>query len=205
MFKREMKNNGKIIIGEWSLPEFEYMKNNEWVFTEKVDGTNIRVMWNGKSVIFGGKTDNAQLPMDLITALQNMFDNTPKRKLFADIFPLKEGEQTEVCLYGEGYGAGIQKGGIYRPDKSFVLFDVLVGKYWLQREDVENIASKLGIDIVPVVGIGTLEQGIELVRKGMKSNWGDFISEGIVARPRVELRTRINDRLITKIKYRDFI
>jgi hypothetical protein len=204
MFKRDMPNGGKMLIGEWTTPEFEYLKDNRWVFTEKVDGTNIRVMWNGKAVSFGGKTDNAQLHMDLIIALQNMFDGTPRRKLFADTFSSKEGEETQVCFYGEGYGAGIQKGGTYRPDKSFVLFDIKIGNWWLQRKDVEEIASTFGIDIVPIVGEGTLEEGMELVRAGMKSTWGDFTSEGIVARPKVEMKTRRGDRMITKIKHRDF-
>ena len=71
IFKREMK--GKLIEEEYSLPEFEYLKDNKWVFTEKIDGTNIRVMWNGENVVFGGKTDNAQLPIFLLYKLQELF------------------------------------------------------------------------------------------------------------------------------------
>ena len=69
IFKRNEANH-HIIEGEYSLPEFEYLKNNEWVFTEKVDGTNIRVMWNGESVVFGGKTDDASIPVFLLYKLQ---------------------------------------------------------------------------------------------------------------------------------------
>jgi len=204
MFKRDMTKKGQMLMGEWTLPEFEWLKDNQWVFTEKVDGTNIRVMWDGERVSFNGKTDNAQLHTDLIRALQEMFETLSKRQLFQEIFVPAEDGKVEVCLYGEGYGAGIQKGGCYRDDKSFVLFDVLIGGLWLQRKDVEDIAQKLGIDVVPVIGEGTLEEGIELVRKGFKSQWGDFVAEGIVARPATELRTRRGDRLITKIKHRDF-
>lgn len=46
-FKRDEKTK-RIIEGDWTLPEFEYLKDCQWVFTEKVDGTNIRVMWNGQ-------------------------------------------------------------------------------------------------------------------------------------------------------------
>ena len=43
IFKRDPENKFKTLIyGEFSLPEFEYLKNNTWIFTEKVDGTNIR-------------------------------------------------------------------------------------------------------------------------------------------------------------------
>ena len=33
-----------------------------WRWTEKVDGTNIRVIWQGGKLSFGGKTDNALDP-----------------------------------------------------------------------------------------------------------------------------------------------
>ena len=108
-------------------------------------------------------------------------------------------------LYGEGYGAGIQKVGVnYRPDKDFVLFDVRVGRWWLQRQDVEGIASMLGLDVVPVVGRSTLFDAIDIVREGIRSAWGDFQAEGVVARPAVELARRDGSRIIAKIKCRDF-
>jgi hypothetical protein len=69
---------------------------------------------------------------------------------------------------------------------------------------VENIATKLGVEIVPIVGEGTLWDAIDLVKVGMKSLWGDFESEGIVARPKVELQTRGGRRIITKIKTVDY-
>ena len=125
IYKRDEKGN--LIPGQWALPEFEYLRNNEWEFTEKVDGTNIRVMFDGTNVTFGGKTDNAQIPSKLVMALYNMFPDEMMGNVFGRDF------DTFVCLYGEGYGAKIQKaGGNYRPDQSFVLFDVKIGKWWLQ-------------------------------------------------------------------------
>jgi hypothetical protein len=61
----------KVVIGKWRLPEFEYLKDNLWLYTEKIDGTNIRVMWDAqtKAVRFGGKTDNAQMPAFLLAKL----------------------------------------------------------------------------------------------------------------------------------------
>jgi len=202
IFKRDMANRGKLIEGQFSEPEMEYLKDNEWIFTEKVDGTNIRIMWNGEKIKYGGKTDKAQLPMDLVENLHKLFDD--KIELFKETFIPPEGQEVAVCFYGEGYGAGIQKGGCYRQDKGFVLLDIKIGHLWLNREDVEDIAKKFGIDIVPIVGSGTIKDMIDVVKKGFKSQWGDFIAEGIVARPKVELRTRRGDRVITKIKYVDF-
>ncbi len=200
VFKRDDKTK-QIIEGDYSLPEFEYLKDNQWVFTEKVDGTNIRVMWNGEAVTFGGKTDDAQMPVFLLYKLQELFEGTAKRQMFTEKFSTEQ-----VCLYGEGYGAKIQKGGgNYNPTGvDFVLFDVRIGDWWLQRTDIEDIATFFGIKVVPIIGEGTLTEAIAMTRAGQKSQWGDFLSEGIVARPKTELKTRRGDRIITKIKHRDF-
>lgn len=198
VFMRDMATKHKTLLeGQWSLPEFEYLANNLWEFTEKVDGTNIRVIVDGDHLTFGGKTDSAQIPAPLVARLNERF-------LTLDKF-IRENIGDQVCLYGEGYGAKIQKGGgNYRQDQDFVLFDVKVGDWWLQRKDVEDVARKLGIEVVPVIGEGTLYQAIEWAKKGIKSTWGDFEAEGIVARPKVELKTRAGHRIITKIKCRDF-
>jgi len=201
VFKRNPLTNCKTLLeGDYSLPEFEYLQNNKWIFTEKVDGTNIRVIYDGKEISFGGKTDNAQIPATLIKRLQDKF--FPQGCKFTEKFGL---EPTQVCLYGEGYGAKIQKGGSnYRQDQGFVLFDVNIGGWWLCRENVEDIAKFFDLDIVPIIGEGTLIDMIEQTRKGFNSIWGNFLAEGIVARPHIELRTRSGERLITKIKHKDF-
>lgn len=118
--------------------------------------------------------------------------------------------QTENGNYFVSHGilvhnSHIQKGGgNYYSDQRAVLFDVHVGEWWLRRLDVEGIAAALGIPVVPIVGEGTLAEMVEMVRKGFNSQWGDFIAEGIVARPRVELKARDGSRIITKIKHKDF-
>ena len=204
LFKRNMEGDKKFIMGEWTTPELKYLKDNDWVWTEKVDGTNIRVMWNGKEVVFGGRSDNAQLFTPLLLRLQELFMKMEPRQMFASVFGT---EECDVVLYGEGYGAKIQKGGgNYIPNGvDFVLFDVAINGLYLESENVEDIAEKFGIKIVPIIGHGTLDEAIELTKKGFKSQWGDFTAEGIVARPKAELLTRRGERIITKVKYRDFL
>jgi hypothetical protein len=202
VFKRDQATRHKtLLFGDYTHGVFAYLAGNEWVFTEKVDGTNIRVVVQpqaaGGGIAFGGKTDAAQIPATLIAILQARFDS--QRERLNEMFP--EG----ACLYGEGYGAKIQKcGGDYRPDQDFVLFDVRVGEWWLQRPAIEDIAGKLGLDVVPIIGSGTLHDMVDMTKAGFKSQWGDFIAEGIVARPATELCTRDGRRIITKIKHRDF-
>lgn len=198
-----------LLSGQFALSEFEYLKDNVWIWTEKVDGTNIRVMWNGDKVVFGGKTDNAQIPVFLLYKLQELFEETSRKELLKETFTDKKtGElMDDVCLYGEGYGAKIQKGGgNYIPDGvDFILFDVKIGDWWLQRKDVVDIADKLNLKVVPIIGKGTLDEAVQLASDGFNSEWnGDFLAEGLVMRPEVELKTRSGHRIITKIKHKDF-
>lgn len=208
IYKRDPGNRNKTLLeDQYSLPEFEYLANNEWVFTEKVDGTNIRIMWENDRVTFGGKTDNAAIPATLTNCLRDTFPDAEK---FVEAFPdvaesFRQLNPIGVCLYGEGYGSKIQKGGgKYRPDQDFVLFDVLLDGWWLRRDDVVDVASKMGLGVVPEILRGTLDEGVALVRGGFDSAWGDFQAEGVVAKPFVEMKTRGGEPIITKIKCRDF-
>ena len=197
IFKRDPSNLKRVVPGDFARPEFSYLANNTWVFTEKVDGTNIRVTVDGVGLSFGGKTDNSSIPAVLVDRLRERFD--PQTKALQDAFP------NGASLYGEGYGGKIQNGGHYRPDQDFVLFDVLVGgEWWLRRDAVQDVAHKFGLDVVPVIGRGTLVEAVDLVRAGFDSRWGSFTAEGIVARPETELCDRAGRRIITKIKHRDF-
>lgn len=198
-FVRDEVTN-KLKKNEWSRPEFEYLKDKTWYGTEKVDGTNIRIMWTGKDVVIGGKTDNAQLHSDLVRNIQDKFCTITQRQIFAEKFGEKE-----VCFYGEGYGPGIQKGGgLYREDKAFVLFDILIDGVWLNMGNVLGLAEAFGMDVVPTVIEGTLGELVSYIEGNPKSTYGDFVMEGIVARPSVVLLNNRHERLITKIKVCDF-
>lgn len=207
VFKRDEKTH-KVIEGEYSLPEFEYLKNSLWVFTEKIDGTNVRVMWNGKDITFGGKTNKAQIPSFLSDKLINIF--ITKAEVFKEVFG--NDENIQVCLYGEGYGARIQKGGgKYIPDGvDFILFDVKINEWWLERENVDDVGQKLGIEVVPIIGEGTLIDLVAYGELGFISKWDksesqqEFMAEGVVAKPKIDLWNRKGNRIITKIKYKDF-
>ena len=121
------------------------------------------------------------------------------KSVFADV---------DAIVYGEGYGAGIQKGGgDYSPTKKLIVFDVLVdGKWWLAQEDVEDVARKLGLETVPFVGEMTLEDATEMVRAGFPSrlNNGKKQAEGLVGRPVEALFDKKGARLIVKLKTKDF-
>ncbi len=197
-----MEGTKKLIEGQYRHPVVEYLKDNVWLFTEKVDGTNVRVFWNGHTVVFGGRTDDAQMPTNLMYALNDKFAGTVNEQLFEQNFG-----ETPVTFYGEGYGPKIQKGGgLYRDDIGFVLFDVMVGDVFLDRPGVEDIAKAFDLEVVPVVLEGTIAQAIEYIKAKPKSVIAkqDMESEGLVGTPKVRIFDHKGDRIIVKVKVKDF-
>lgn len=199
LYERDLEGSKKMIEGKFRNPTVEFLKDNVWQFTEKVDGTNIRVHWDGHKVIFGGRTEDAQIPSHLLNKLIEMFGSDEAEQIFEQKF----GEM-EVILFGEGYGPKIQKGGSYRPDVSFILFDVLISHNYQPRSSVEDIAKAFGIDVVPIIFEGTIQEGVDFVKTTPKSTMGTAMMEGLVGRPKVEMRDRCGKRVIVKIKVKDF-
>lgn len=214
LFDRDEETH-KVITSQIRRPEFSLIR--EWLVTEKIDGTNIRIQLNPSegTVRFGGRTDNAQIPTFLIDHLQDTF--TP-----AKCFGVFDDDMTDVTLFGEGYGARIQKGGgDYREGVSFRLFDVVVvgsegRSWWLQWKDIEDVAAKLGIQTVPVVGAVTVSSQFPLEAlvhytkavtgssKAAMEDGGERQMEGIVARTEPLLFGRRGDRVMWKLKGKDF-
>jgi hypothetical protein len=223
-------NKGKLQQGLWCRPEFEYLANNAWEFTEKVDGTNIRIYadWDEKFglIIYrlAGRTEGAQIPNFLMEGLQKVTNSINDR--LTEV--MTERDIKSLVIYGEGIGPKINNGARYTDESepyNFVAFDVKVGNFWLLRNDVTEFCDNVGLDSVPVYGVGSLYDGFNLVmlgavqtkfgteidhaispegRNGLKSHWGPFEAEGIVAVPTIPLFNRAGNRIITKIKSKDF-
>lgn len=209
MFERDDKFK---VTDKLKMPVIETI--SKWNVTEKIDGTNIRVILSKDGKLnFGGRTDAAQVPSQLLQHLFSTFTAEKMKEVFwranetnGDIEPVS------AVLYGEGCGPGIQKGGgNYCKEKSFRLFDVLVdGKWWLDWENTCDVAAKLGIKTAPFLGFWTLEEIIERVKSGVPSvvaleeNGLSIIAEGVIGRTVEPLFDKRGRRLIIKLKTHDF-
>ncbi len=233
LFLRD-KNN-IIIPDRFTCPEFEFLKDCLWECTEKIDGTNIHIDYELQygfdehgsiaekkiAAKICGRTEKALIPAHLEKKLRDLFwperddINDPFYGRFQTAFePLisnvrkKRIEKVNISLYGEGYGVKIQKGGNYmRGDVGFILFDVKVNGWWLDRKTCEQIASKLHIPIVPLIGYLTIPQAIEYAKQGFKSKIAEnpnYDAEGLVLKTPHDLQFRNGERIITKIKTCDF-
>lgn len=200
VFERDVTGSKKLIEGQFRNEAVKYLADCQWRFTEKIDGTNIRIHWDGHKISFGGRTESACIPSHLANKLNEIFLTNEVEELFEQKFGEKE-----VLLFGEGYGIKIQKGGNYRPDVSFILFDVMINGNYQSRETVEDVAKCFGLEIVPVIMQGTIQEAVDFVKTKPNSTIGTAKMEGVVGCPLVEMRDRCGKRVIVKIKVCDFV
>lgn len=202
IYNRATDGSKKLIEGSFANATVEFLKDAIWQFTEKIDGTNIGIVWDGHRISVQGRTPDTSIPATLVNKLYELFGASGNEELFEQKFG-----ETGVILFGEGYGNKIQRvGSKYRDDVSFILFDVYVPsqKTWLNRESVEDIAKAFNIEIVPILFEGNLNEGVAYVKSKPMSTIGIAPMEGVVARPKMELRDRRCKRVIVKIKAKDF-
>lgn len=201
IFKRD-NISGKLIDGCYSTPELNYLSNCEFVCTEKIDGTNIRIIWDGYDISFKGRKEKSVIPQHLLDYLENTFNTDTMEELFEELFGNKF-----VIIFGEGYGHKIQSvGDLYRNDCSFIAFDIMIGKdRYLDREALVGICKKLNVPVVPIVMVDNLQNIVEYIKSFPDSLISDRLTmEGVVAKPTRDIVNLNGDRIICKIKCCDF-
>lgn len=238
----EGPHKGKIMPGEIKDPAIKILRPDYgWKFTEKIHGTNIRIYYaqtstptstpestNSSSTkpsqgtlfpevkipgvlspdahqwFLGGRTDAAQLPGGLVLNINKMME---------EIFPrMLEKLHGNLIFYGEGYGAGINKGGGYSDEQNFILFDIQDADtgYFFKWSAVQGLGEALGFEVVPELPkIYTMTDAVNIVRNGFTTMVGkkEAQAEGIVARSEPEFyqfRDGIFKPVRWKLKTADF-
>ena len=171
--------------------------NNDWVFTEKIDGMNFRIYWNGHTLTYAGRTDDAKFSEYEKAFIESELVTPEREIMFEQMF----GEKT--CLvYGELYGNKIGKvGNLYSDKLDFRVFDVEVMGIMLAWEN--DVASTLGFKTAPIVFIGTVNELLKMMPSLKHSTFSNAPLEGVVGKPIGEFRDRLGKRIIIKITQRD--
>jgi len=207
----ERDENHKVDPSKLSHPAFGLI--SEWLVTEKINGRNHRVILHPDGEIeHRGRTDKSTFADFELEAAQKAINGA---LLHATINQDEDGSYPLTILYGELYGPKIQGGDRYTDEISFRLFDVRIGDFWLEWDDIEGLAGGLEIDTVPVMHydwgqtlpkvqddlLGLVPFSEVAALEGGNS---DIPAEGVVARTDPMLFTRDGMRLMYKLKYKDF-
>ncbi len=205
-------------FGEIRCPENDCIRS--WTISEKIDGTNIRAIVTLEGIGVRGRTDKADLPPGLASAVLAAL---PSHERLLEYFTAYRGKELpaewSVTFYGEGYGAGIQKGGCYSAIKKFRVFDLLLGEnWWTSDKEMRRVCDELDIPTVPYLTHRSCYMSDEwsLAACFQKMD-GKPIStvayldsnnftqpEGIVAKPDAALFNHRGDRVMWKLTFREF-
>ena len=242
-----LKFRNKIILGEFSDKEAQYLFHCLWEAYSKIDGTNSKVAFfpSTGEIRVEGKTEKAESQHGQFEMLREIGERIKPQlcqmfpKESARFVPVKgdnnkvqyyyqgtpikvetmdkagtyavELEEVPIYIYGEYFGEGIQKCGkrYITKGNSFVVFDIKQQGWWTPKDVRDSICKELGLETVPFIGIMTLAEIEDMVRKGFATKFAaadpTLLEEGIVARPISPLFDGSNKRIIVKVKYCDYI
>lgn len=237
--KKWLEFSNKIILGDFSNKEAEYLFDVKWEVTSKIDGTNSKIAYYPSSgeIKVGGKSDTADSLHGQFEYLQAIADRI--KPILAEMYPKEcarfsqvlddnkkpiyedvDGneskkivtlEEEPIYINGEYYGNGVQKGGSYIKDgNDFIVFDIRQQGWWIPSAMRHEICEKLGLNEVPSLGMMTLREAEKLVIDGFKTllpNVSDpsLIEEGVVCRTPINLKASNGERIIVKIKHKDYV
>jgi hypothetical protein len=198
----------KVRPGAYSLPEFECI--DPWDVFEKIDGMNVSlfftkaVPWPEVRMDYDirGRGPNTNWRQDQLDYMRvQMHQAYPYVRDMMNAHELYTYE-----IFGELFGPGIQSGGVYGNDIQFRFFDVRVDeKVWLDTDTLVQVSKDSGLPQVPYLGTYDANTVSSDVRAGIPSAFNpDHTMEGVVAKPPVRLFNIKGERVIWKLKTKDF-
>lgn len=164
---------------------------------EKIHGTSAHIEYkDGTIVYFSGGEKHSNFVA--------LFSEEELKEKFTKL------GHPKITIYGEAYGGKCQgMKHTYGDQLRFIVFDVKIGDYWLDVPNMDQVATSLGLEVVPWSEISTDLVELDRVRDqpsrvGIRRGCPDKISEGVVLRSLIELTTNNGERIICKHKTEKF-
>ena len=190
----------------------QVLPTGRWILTEKVDGTNIRIILTKPD-----EEGNRTTMVGSRTLLLNPDDKGSKQfySCIEDVNLNKLAEyfkdvNSTVVIYGEGYGAGVQTGGMYSSKKNFRVFDICIGKAYQDFEYVQKVCIDNQLNLVPIIGetreitYGQCYTSLDKFKETLIKEGTGGKPEGLVYKFEPVLLNKYGERLIFKVKFKDF-
>lgn len=200
----ERKEHSKLVdINKPKRDIKPYMTDDmTWTVSEKLNGINTRIIWDGYSIEVKGRNDKTELQggqLDLQGDLiASQMDNG--NFMFDELFGTKK-----VTIFGEVIGTKIQGNPYKLGETQFKVFDILINDVWVSPEGITKIAEDLNMSTVMHYTVrgwdNVMTNFIEIWKNCRKKK---FYFEGLVAYPAHQPLTKKGERVITKIKVKDF-
>lgn len=151
LHKRDPADNKVIDAYTDEIFSPELLGNAGWTWREKLDGTNLRIIWDGHRAEYRGRTDRAQFsgPQELF--LQKTIETQGFEELLEQTFG-----NTEAALYAELIGNKIQGNPHKIVGYEIRVYDAFVAGWWLLPANVDELANSLGLGSAEIIGVAPI-------------------------------------------------
>lgn len=201
------ERDSKFKIVDSLEPHLEGITNiKKFVVTEKIDGTNCGIVITpDKQVLIRKRSDFIKDDKEHHIYYEAI--NTIDLERIKDYF---HDSEATITIFGEACGGSIQKHGtIYSDEPTFMVFDVQVNNSFFDWLSLKKFCSEVGLKIVPYLGDTILEKYTVEYMKNVLERCKKYLydsehSEGIVVRSEPPLLNKFGQRMMFKLKFRDF-
>ena len=176
--------------------------NKKYVVLEKLHGGNFRIHISPDGSVSCGSRKRTLKPDEKFYDWKNAVS-----KLNLGVITKRaKNNNTEITLYGELFGKGINKGVEYQDEKLIRFFDIRYDGMYMPWVDVNYLLTVCRLPIVPVVKEDvSLEEALNFDVESFRSlinndASGDNIAEGVVIKPMYKEVYIGHDRFILKKK-----
>lgn len=217
---RDTAKSKYVDIMKFSRPEFEMLANVKWNWTLKIDGSNVNVIWDGERVSYVGHTEKTQFNDRTKKFLDETFCTSEAETVFEDLYgeqPVKISMEFVSKDMNQNYG--YVDGAVF----VFDIFNGSTGKVWTSEETLDAFVSKFegsNVFVAPFIGYMNIWNAIDVVKAyeviwnrhpekwksedKIKNPLGPYVIEGLVGRLPYELFDNNGNRVITKVKCKDY-
>jgi len=183
---RSMENSYQAKFIQGFLAEYPELQKAEYILVEKAHGSNMQFCFTPNQPYRVGKRTSFLGESDKFYGIWNVIPE------YTDIIQTIQGEVDAkgytLHLYGELYGAGVQKGVDYGRRKKLGFFDVIVNDVLLPPIEFYDWADKFGFidDTMPIVDVvrglqAALDYNVAF--NSLLNPIEDNLCEGIVIKP----------------------
>jgi len=182
-------------VKPWLFTDQRFGLLNYWLVTEKMDGMSVILSANSENYGIHGRSPNTQFTPEQESFLHDQTSAAIGRLSKHILYDGKK-----VDIYAELVGPGVNGNSHNFKDLQLYVFDVRINDFWLDWTNTASVAQDADLVTVPVIYTMTLPEIVRLVRDTPQTEY----FEGIVARSDPYLYNNKGERLMFKLKAKDF-
>jgi Rnl2 family RNA ligase len=191
MFRKfpEIENHYRTKEVQYVLDKFPHMENEQYILQEKIDGSCISLVFDKDGKLTPAKRSGVIHENENFYDIWNVLHNLYSEDVIYLLSDYAKSIKSELNVYGELFGKGIQRRINYGNEKYIRFFDLRIDDVMMSPVEMEDIFSLLNIEdmLVPNFGVvkglnKALEFDVEDKVTLVNPEGGDLI-EGIVIKP----------------------